>query len=70
MIYGNPKAYFKDFCPLCGSRFYGDNPEEVYDLIADHLKENNGESYCAKHWRPFDEALTDTGKDIATRCKM
>ncbi len=59
-VFGNPKAHFKDFCPLCGSRFYGDDPVEVYNLIVKHV--DNG--YCKKHFRPFDIALADTGEGL------
>jgi hypothetical protein len=60
MIYGNPASYFKDFCPLCGSRFYGDTPEEVYDLIAKHIDDGT----CEKNFRPMEIALHDTGEDL------
>ena len=60
MIYGNPNSYFKDFCPLCGSRFYGDTRDEVYKLIQEHIDSG----YCVDHFRPFAEALADTGEDL------
>jgi hypothetical protein len=59
-IYGNPKSYFRDFCPLCGSRFYGDCPTKVYELIAKHCEDGT----CEKNFRPFDIALADTGEDL------
>jgi hypothetical protein len=48
---------FKDFCPLCGSRFKGETPEEIMGKIDDHIKTG----YCKEHFRPFDIALHDTG---------
>lgn len=54
---------FKDFCPLCGSRFYGDTPEEVYNQIIQHCDDGT----CEKNIRPFDIALSDTGKDLESK---
>ena len=51
---------YKDFCPLCGSRFYGDTPEEVYNQIINHCDDGT----CEKNFRPLDIALSDTGKDL------
>jgi len=58
--YGNPKAYFRDFCPLCGSRFFGNTLEEVYNLILKHIDDGT----CERNFRPFDIALHDTGDDL------
>ena len=59
-IYGNPESYFKDFCPLCGYRFYGDTPDEVYGYILQHLEDGT----CEKNWRAMGIALHDTGDDL------
>ncbi len=48
---------YKDFCPLCGSRFYGDTPEEVYNQIIKHCEDGT----CEKNFRSLDIALTDEG---------
>lgn len=56
----NKELRFRDYCPLCGSRFYGDTPEEVYNQIIKHC--DNGT--CEKNFRPFGIALHDTGRDL------
>lgn len=59
-VYGNPKSYYKDFCPLCGCRFYGDTPDEVGGYILEHLEDKT----CENNWRPMEVALHDTGEDL------
>ena len=59
-IYNKVKNSYKDFCPLCGSRFYGDTPEQVYEQIIQH----NDNGICEKNFRPFGIALADKGKDL------
>jgi len=51
---------WKDWCPICGSRFEASSPEELTQKILDHLKEKDGQkSYCERHCRPFDVAPKD-----------
>ena len=54
------KIIFRDFCPLCGTRFFGDTPEDVYNQIIKHDEDGT----CKKNWRPFDVALKDMGEDL------
>ncbi len=51
---------YKDFCPLCGSRFFGNTPEKVYDLIKKHCDDGT----CEKNFRPFEVAVKDVGEDL------
>jgi len=60
LIYGSPQSFYRDFCPLCGARFFGDSPEEVLNLIVKH----NDDGTCEKNWRSWDVALNDTGEDL------
>ncbi len=59
-IYNRVKTTYKDFCPLCGSRFYGDTPERVYEQIIKHCDDGK----CEKNFMPLDVALKDTGEDL------
>ena len=54
---GKLKTVYKDFCPLCGSRFKGDTPDQVYGQIIQH----NEDGTCEKKSKPLDVALNDTG---------
>jgi len=42
-----------DFCPLCGSTFYGNTSEEVADKIVKHIDSG----YCQEHFLPLDTVL-------------
>lgn len=53
--YNQVKQAYRDFCPLCGSRFYGDTPNEVYEQIINHCDDGT----CEKNFRPLKEALND-----------
>ena len=53
-------GHCKDFCPLCGSRFYGDTPEDVYRQIIKHIDDGT----CENNFRPLEIVLSDTGKDL------
>ena len=44
---------FCDFCPLCGSSFYGDTPEEVMEKMVEHVDSG----YCKGHFLTPGEAL-------------
>lgn len=50
----------RDFCPLCGARFFGDTPESIMRDISEHIDTD----YCKEHWLPLGEAIKDTGEDI------
>ncbi len=56
-VYNHP---FNDFCPLCGGRFYGDTPEDVYNQIIKH----GDDGTCERNFLPLEEALKDTGEDL------
>ena len=49
-----------DFCPLCGFRFFGDTPDEVYEAIMRHIDDKT----CENNFRSPAIALADTGKDL------
>ena len=57
MTIGRLSYKYKDFCPLCGSRFYGNVPEEVYDQIIKHCDDGT----CEKNFRPLEIVLKDVG---------
>lgn len=49
---------FKDFCPLCGYRFQGDTPKEVYNQVLEHI--NNGT--CEENFVSWPIAAADDGR--------
>jgi hypothetical protein len=51
---------YHDFCPLCGSRFHGNSPDEVYAQIIKHVEDKT----CENNFKPLEQALADTGKDL------
>lgn len=53
---------FRDFCPLCGSRFLGGTPEEVIKKIIDHMDSG----YCEQHFVPWEVALRTDCYEKAT----
>ena len=60
---------YNDFCPLCGSRFSGYSPDEVYAQIIKHVEDKT----CENNFRDLQEALADTGQDIDSfqaRCNL
>jgi len=60
---------YRDFCPLCGSRFSGYSPDEVYAQIIKHIEDKT----CENNFRDLEEALADTGQDIDSfqaRCNL
>lgn len=55
-----PRLRFSDFCPLCGSRFYGNDPEEMANIICEHVDNKT----CQNNFRPLAIALADKGQDL------
>jgi hypothetical protein len=50
----------RDFCPLCGARFFGDTNKSLMQDILNHIETE----YCSKHWVPLSVALKDIGEDL------
>jgi hypothetical protein len=44
---------YRDFCPLCGTRFKAESPREVEEQILAHT------DFCKLHFVPWSEALGD-----------
>ena len=49
------RPIWKDWCPLCGSRFQADNPEGLVQKITDHVDSG----YCESHFRSLDVVMAD-----------
>ncbi len=56
------RAKYRDFCPLCNSRFIGNTPEAVYQKISNHM----ASGYCKEHFLSLEQALQIDSFEKAT----